>query len=326
MASSGIKQTEYPFLNYVSIIALFALFIFTYFGGLYIFIGNPIFSFLASAFLCICYFFTIKQLEKNKEEFERSKYKHPRMIYFVFFGLLSVISFIVLAHVVNIEFNCKKEIQTEVEQKLQIAKKYVFEYEKRANKDKVTYKSNLDRLMSNIVAYKTILTRQPYSIPLTTLVDCQTNTYNINGVIKKKSEAIDEKTKENILFFNDQISKIATQYEANFQNWDRGKIPTIYNKLNAFVSDAQSKVNDKVKELPYSNKEINLAFDNSSLPLNKPFELNKKYPPNYMIVFLVILLINIGLLLPYKFIKVRKTNTQLSNEEDPLEKENVRIL
>ena len=95
-----------------------------------------------------------------------------------------------------------------------------------------------------------------------------------------------------------------------------------YAKLNQYVENNVKSINSKIAELPLNKTEIVVSFNKKQLPLNSPSKLNLEYKPNYLIPTIVIILTHLFILIP--FFTWRIVDYVKSNDNDPLEIENVR--
>ena len=138
-----MKQDNYTFVDIVSGVFLLVLFFSNFLALLYITEGNMVFSGLISFFIAVLYYFTVELMRKNKEALIRQGFKHFSLLFIGFFLLLSLVSFILMSHFLNVEFNAKEKVQKEAQQKLQLVSDFVAEYDKRSKTDLDDYESNL---------------------------------------------------------------------------------------------------------------------------------------------------------------------------------------
>lgn len=264
-----MKQKNYTFVDIVSLVFLLVLLFSNFLALLYITQGNLVFSFIGSAFLCVLYFFVIEQMRKNKEALIRQGYKHFSLLFIGFFLILTFVSFIFMSHFINVEFNAKKQVQEEAVAKINLVQSFIAEYENRSKTDLQNLESNLAQKMAPALVISEIT---PYA---------------------KKTEDAKKYLEKELTQNNDKFNKV-------FQNWKRLSVMQTYTNLNNYVENSLKVVNEKLAELPLDKSPIVLQdFDKNTLPLNSPTQLNTKFKPNYILSFIVILVVHLGLLLSY---------------------------
>jgi hypothetical protein len=276
-----MKQENYNFVDIVSGVFLLILFFSNFLALLYITEGNMAFSGLISFFIAALYYFTVELMRKNKEALIRQRFKHFSLLFIGFFLLLSLVSFILMSHFLNVEFNAKEKVQQEAKQKLQLVTDFVTKYESRSKTDLTDYESNL------------ALQGKPQ--------------YMINASVKPYQLKVENSKK----FLNIELTKNNEKFNKVFQNWKRLSIMKTYTNLNEYVIQSKELVNKKLAELPVDKSPIEISnIPNNSLPLNNPFQLNKTYPPSYGLTIGVLLFLHLGILLSYFLTKIRPPGNQ----------------
>lgn len=334
-----MKQQNFLFVDIISSIFLLIILIGNFMGLLYISDGSIPFSLLGSMFLVVCYFFTIQQLKKNKELMFRKNFLHPSSIFWVFFLVLGIVSFNLISHFINVEYNCKNEIKNEATNKISSVNAMLAEYQLRARTDIADFGVNLSSEINSYLATRnsTILRNAPYRISEQEIVGL--NASSTNGIVDIYEKVMTEKINIDLKTIKADIKNNNLKYQNVFNNWQRLKLVGTYANLNKYVEDKTKLINDKITELPYSNTKIIPNPSPKQLPLNSPSELNAMpgFKPNYLIPIIVILLTHLFILIPFytwyipdyepslweKIKKFFSGKTQIHNL-DPLEIENVR--
>jgi hypothetical protein len=273
-----MKQENYKFVDLVSGIFLLILFFFNFLALLYIFDGNQVFSGLVSFFITTLYFFVVEQMRKNKESLIRQGFKHFSLLFISFFLLLSFISFILMSHVINVEFNAKQDIQDEAQKKLQLVSDFVSQYETRSSADLANYQSQL-----GLRGYT-------------------------QDIVLGKVKIFQSRVNGSKLFLKNKLTQNNEKFNKVFQNWQRLSLMKTYANLNQYLINSEAIVNKKLSELPVDKtpivKNIKITTTNQ-LPLNSVLKLNKVYPPKYGFTFLIILVVHLGILLSFFLTKTR---------------------
>lgn len=273
-----MKQENYTFVDIVSGVFLLVLFFSNFLALLYITEGIMVFSGLISFFIAVLYYFTVELMRKNKEALIRQGFKHFSLLFIGFFLLLSLVSFILMSHFLNVEFNAKEKVQQEAQQKLQLVSNFVAEYDRRSKTDLEDYGSSLN---------------EPQNIVLAKV-----------GIYDKKVAASKKYLEEQLTKNNEKFNKV-------FQNWQRMSVMKTYTNLNEYIKQSKEIVDKKLAELPVNKEPIKLfPLPENTLPLNNPFQLNDKYPPNYGLTIGVLLFLHLGILLSYFLTKTRPPGIQ----------------
>lgn len=273
-----MKQENYTFVDIVSGVFLLVLFFSNFLALLYITEGSMVFSGLISFFIAVLYYFTVELMRKNKEALIRQGFKHFSLLFIGFFLLLSLVSFILMAHFLNVEFNAKEKVQQEAQQKLQLVSDFVAEYDKRSKTALGDYGSSLN---------------EPQNI------------------VNKKVGIYEDKVENSKKFLAKELTKNNEKFNKVFQNWQRMSVMQTYTNLNEYIKKSKEIVDKKLAELPVNQAPIKLSqLPENSLPLNNPFQLNDKYPPNYGLTIGVLLFLHIGILLSYFLTKIRPPGNQ----------------
>ena len=325
-----MKQQKFLFVELVSPIFLLILLISNFLGLLYILEGNIVFSMLGSIFMVICYYFDIQLLKKNKEAMLRRKYIHYSLLFWVFFILLGFVSFILMAHFINIEFTCKEQIKSEATRKINLVDSIAGEYKIRAKSDVQSFNAVLKSKLlkyqqnSNDVFVKMDLATYPFSIKNEVLLDPNMRVDDVTNATVAPWELIIE---NNIKNLDTTITRNSGKFQSIFDNWKRLSLVSSYTKLNEYVDENLKMINSKLKDLPMNDSLINLSYNKSQLPLNSPIKLYRLYSPNLSIPFIVILVIHLFILIPFFTEKIRggySDSVFKKQSADPLELENVR--
>lgn len=262
-------KENYLFVDIVSALFLLVIFIGNVLGLLFITNGNSFLSILISAFLAICYHFLIKLLVRNKEAMVKNSYLHYSSIFWVFFVVLGISSYILISHFINIEYNCKSQIRNEVNQKLTLVSSFSTAYGKRANSDLLNYKVGLQGEHPMAVA---------------------------NAMYAPKDAVI----KADIHNLDSTINAANAKFKAVFDNWERFSLMNNYDRLNEYVQNNLNTVNKKLDKLPIDKSPLpNVNYDTTQLPLNNPFKLNKKFAPATTIPLATVFLTHLFILIPF---------------------------
>lgn len=271
-----MKQENYNFVDIVSGVFLLILFFSNFLALLYITEGNMAFSGLISFFIAALYYFTVELMRKNKEALIRQSFKHFSLLFTGFFLLLSLVSFILMSHFLNVEFNAKDKVQQEAKNKLQLVTDFVAKYENRSKTDLENYQSNLT-LQGN-TKFMINASARPYQIKV-------------------------DKSK---IYLNKELTKNNEKFNKVFQNWKRLSIMKTYTNLNLYVKQSKEIVDKKLSELPVDKSPIPLSkLPNNTLPLNNPFKLSVLYPPNYGFTIAILIFLHFGILLSFFLTKTR---------------------
>lgn len=294
-------------------------------GLLYITEGNSVISMLGSMFLVVCYFFVVQLLKKNKELMYKKNFLHPSAIFWIFFLVLGFVSFNLMSHFINVEYNCKDQIKKEASSKIKLVDDAAAVYKKRAKEDVQNFESELKSNLTNYKISKSNILRNklgaaPYNVESSVLNN--PDYIDINQVANAKVTPYQIKITKNIQNIDKTINLNNKNYQSVFDNWKRLSIVATYTKLNQYVENNVKSINSKIAELPLNKTEIPVDFDRKQLPLNSPSKLNLEYKPNYLIPTIVIILTHLFILIP--FFTWRIVDYVKSNDNDPLEIENVR--
>lgn len=303
-----MKQQNFLFVDIVSSIFLLVILIGNFMGLLYITDGNFVVSILGSLFLVICYFFVVQLLKKNKEEMLKNNFLHGSLLFWAFFIALGYVSFYLMSHFINIEYNCKQEIKTEATSKITIVDSIASVYKKRAKDDVQNFEAELKTKLtqykaSKSSALKNQLANEPYFIDNIAL---NTPSYiDVNQVAAAKVVPYQLKIEKNYQNIDKTISLNSKKYQSIFDNWKRLSLVATYSKLNQYVDDNIKLINSKISELPLDKSEIQVDFDKKQLPLNSPNKLNKRFPPEITLPLIIIIVIHLFILIPFLSHKVR---------------------
>lgn len=320
-----MKQQNFLFVDIISSIFLLIILIGDFMGLLYITDGNLVISMLGSMFLVVCYFFVVQLLKKNKELMYKKNFLHPSAIFWIFFLVLGFVSFNLMSHFINVEYNCKNEIKKEATTKIKLVDSIATIYKKRSREDIQNFEAELKSNLTNYKNSKSNTLRNklrlaPFNVEPSVLNN--PDYIDNNQVANAKVNPYQIKIDNNIKNINKTISLNNKNYQSVFDNWKRLSIVATYAKLNQYVENNVKSINSKIAELPLNKTEIVVSFNKKQLPLNSPSKLNLEYKPNYLIPTIVIILTHLFILIP--FFTWRIVDYVKSNDNDPLEIENVR--
>lgn len=295
-------------------------------GLLYITEGNIALSLLGSLVLVVCYYFAVDQLKKNKEAMYKNNFLHKSGVFWLFFMVLSYVSFNLMAHFINVEYNCKNQIKAEATAKLNLVDSLVVVYKNRSKKDIEVFEATLKTKLFNYKSNNSNVLRnelvaEPYNVASSVLNNPAF--INVNEVANAKVTPYATKIDTIIRNIEKNISITRPRYQSVFDNWKRFSLVETYAKLNQYVYDNVALINAKITELPLDKSQIPKPDFQKQLPLNSPSELTILYKPNYWIPIIFIILTHLFLLIPFFTHKI-KGYTGNSKEIDPLEIENVR--
>ena len=321
-----MKQQNFLFVDIISSFFLMLILIGNFMGLLYITEGNIALSLLGNVLELKQMQAYLEQLNKNKEAMYRNNFLHKSAVFWLFFLVLSYVSFNLMAHFINVEYNCKNQIKAEATAKLNLVDSIAAVYKKRANEDIQKFEAELKTKLFN---YKNtnsnILRNELAAAPYNVAENILTNPafINVNEVANAKVTPYATKIEANIKNIEKTISDARPKYQSVFDNWKRFSLVETYAKLNQYVEDNVALINAKITELPLDKTQIPKPGLQKQLPLNSPSELAILYKPNYWIPIIFIILTHLFLLIPFFTHKI-KGYTGNSNGIDPLEIENVR--
>jgi Ca2+/Na+ antiporter len=277
-------------------------------GLLYITDGSIPFSILGSMFLVICYFFVVQLLKKNKEVMMKNNFLHGSILFWFFFLMLGYVSFYLMSHFINIEYNCKDQIKQEASGKIKLVDKLAADYKKRSREDILNFEAQLKTKLTNykITKNKNIkneLTQEPFNVNAAILINPEF--INVDQVANAKVNPYQLKIDKNNKNIEKTISLNSKKYQSIFDNWKRFSLVVTYSKLNQYVDDNTNLINTKIAELPLVRTPIKPSFNRNQIPLNNPSKLNKLYPPQFTLPLIIILIIHMFILIPFLSHKVR---------------------
>ena len=264
-----MKQNQFLFVEIISALFLLIIFFGNFLGLLFISDGNTLISLAVSLILIVCYYFLVQQLTNKKEVTMNAKFPHFSHLLWIGFLLLGIITFFLTAHFVNIEYNAKQAIQSEVNYKLSLVESFPEQYEKRAKKDMQNYQVQIQSTSSQPIALARVA-------PMQIVVD------------------------QNLLKLKKNIDAENTKFKYVFENWKWFSLMSNYNKIDAYVDSNIVQVNQKLMLLPLDKSALsNIRFSKSILPLNNPLELNKQFHPNQTLPLAIVLISHLFILIPF---------------------------
>jgi hypothetical protein len=316
-----MKQQNFLFVDLVSSIFLLVILIGNFMGLLYITDGSIPFSILGSMFLVICYFFVVQLLKKNKELMMKNNFLHGSILFWFFFLMLGYVSFSLMSHFINIEYNCKEQIKKEAKGKIKLVDSLAAEYKNRSREDVLNFEAQLKTKLtlyksSKSKTIKNELVQDPYKVGAGILINPEF--INVDQVASAKVTPYQLKIQKNNQNIERTISLNSKKYQSVFDNWKRLSLVATYSKLNQYVEENTALINTKIAELPLDKKPFEVSFNKNQIPLNSPSKLNKFYPPQIALPLIIILIIHLFILIPFLSHKVRgyknsspknKTNT-----------------
>ena len=318
-----MKQENFLFVDVISSIFLLILLLCNFMGLLYITDGNTLFSLTISFLVVVCYYFVLQLLKRNKERMLNQGYlKSAATSLFVIFIVFGLVSYFFMVHLVNIETNCKRALQKEVDGKVTLVKEMTGLYDKRANESLQTFEAQFKGKLqayknqrSNILRNE--LSNAPFNLP-EAILNSPSNNIDVVASSDAILNAYQIKYTKNHQLLDSIILKKADNYNHVFQDWNRFNLAVDYIELNKFVESSIDLINDKIKELPINNEPVQSIINKKELPLDNPVALAKIYSPNFFLPFIIILLMHIFILIPYFTYKVRKYNSpkQKSSEAE----------
>lgn len=311
-----MKQQNFLFVDLVSSIFLLVILIGNFMGLLYITDGSVVISILASLFLVVCYFFVVQQLKKSKEEMFKKNFLDFSLLFWAFFLMLGFVSFALMSHFINVEYNCKEKIKSEATTKINLIDNLAVTYKKRSKEDILNFEAELKTKLTQYKATRSNplrneLTSEPYKVETSVL---NNPTYiDVNQVAAAKVSPYQLKIEKN----NDNIGKTiglnSKKFQSVFDNWKRLSLVVTYSKLNDYVEENIKMINSKIVELPIDKTLIEVSYNKKQLPLNNPIKLNKLFPPDIIVPLIIIIVIHLFILIPFLSHQVRGYKGSNSN-------------
>lgn len=234
------------------------------------------------------------------------------MFVFMFLGLFAV-SFYLMQHLINIEFNCKDSIKLEAESKLSQVDALVELYKKQSSIDFQDLGAILKtKLMDfkkspNSTSLYNELKGSPYFID--EIILNNSSNINVDDVTNSATSPIILKIQNNIKNLDSTVTLNTDKQRDIFRNWKRMSLISAYDELNTYVATAQNTVDGMLSQLPINKNTSNIIIDKSKLPLDNPTELNRKFKPNFTVSFISILLVHCFILIPFFTTKIRGYST-----------------
>ncbi|MEJ5964221.1 hypothetical protein [Pedobacter immunditicola] len=299
-----MKQENFLFVDVISSIFLLILLLCNFLGLVYVTEGNMLISLAGSLLVVIFYYFVLQLLKRNKERMFNVGYlKSPATFFFAVFIVFGLVSYFFMIHLVNIETNCKVKLQKEAEEKMTLVKKLTTDYKNVANESLQSFEA---KFKNKLLAYKihrtnilrNELSQAPFSLP-DAILNSPSQNIDVTASTDATLNAYRIKISENNILLDSLIFKKADYYTKSFNQWDRLNLSTNYNDLNNFVKTSLILVNDKIKELPINNEPFLISIKDNELPLENPVKLAKLYTPNYVIPFIIILVMHLFILIPF---------------------------
>jgi len=308
-----MKEKNYLFLDIISVLFLAILFFCNFLALMYTTTGSIPISAIIGLILTICYYYVVELLKRNKDEMVKHKYKHSSSVFFLFFSFLAVISFYLMSHFINVEYNCKEDIQKDIDFKLSQLDALVLDYENKSQVDLQNYGARFESLLSRYRNKKDAFARdsllaKPFSIG----ADDLNSSMAIEKVKDIYASSIQKNINSNLINLDSIKNEISLKKEV-FLNWKRMSLVPEYENLNSYLKLSQGKIEQYLLQLPFNKSTSNISFADDKLPLNSPSELSAKYPPNRVLPFFVILIIHLLILIPF-FLKPAMTYAKKSSE------------
>ena len=246
-------------------------------------------------------------------------YKTPFSALFLIFGALAIGSFVLMSHALNVEMNAKPKVQAEVAQEIAQVEKLSSVYQERVKKNLQDYEGELTKLLSEYkkkrtATLKDALSTDPYTIDPQILASFSKN-IDVAELAKAKIQPYRVKAQENEKDITTRITQ-AQQFNKAFEEWKWLRVTSDYKKLNQYITESYSLVNEKLSQLPMQEEPLTYAGAPKGFPLDSFWQLNKHYTPNYLIPLLVVVAIHLFILIPYFTYKVRAYVGKEENQED----------
>jgi hypothetical protein len=298
-----MKQKDFLFVDIVSSIFMILLLFSNFFSLNYLTHGSIAVSLIISIIIVICCFFIVDLLKKNKEVLYKNKMMHFSSLFvFMFLGLFAI-SFYLMQHLINVEFNCKDEIKKEAEFKLSQVDSLVDLYKIQSSTDlqnlEATLKTKLMEFRKSPRSAELYneLKNAPFYIDEAILSN--PNNMIVDDVTSSVISPISLKIANNIKNLDTTITLNTEKQRDIFVNWKRMSLISAYDELNSYVATTQNTVDVMLRQLPINKKTSSLNLDNSKLPLDSPLLLSKKFEPNFWVSFITILIVHVFILIPF---------------------------
>jgi hypothetical protein len=262
----------------------------------------------------------------------KKNFLHGSILFWVFFLLLGFVSFSLMSHSINIEYNCKNQIKKEATRKIKLVDSLAAEYKKRSRNDVLNFEAQLKSKLDSLIKFnsnklKNELLQDPYKVDPGIL-----NTpefINVDQVASAKVTPYQLKIDKNNQNIEKTISLNSKKYQSVFDNWKRLSLVATYSKLNEYVDENTTLINTKIAQLPVDKTPIIVSFNKNQIPLNSLSKLNKLYPPQIALPLIITFIIHLFILIPFLSYKVRgyknstpknRTNTNNSSNKGASEK------
>jgi len=310
------NQKNFAFVDIISTLFLAVLCCSNFLGLLYITDGGIAFSAIGSSVIVVFYYYLVDLIKQNKEILYKKKFIHASSVFILFFIAISFISFFLMSHFINIEYNCKDAIVNEANQKLDKVDSLSIIYKTRSNIDI----QNLEyQMKTKLIIYKTApdmvlkneLKSFPYNISESLLNN--PNSIDISMVTNSVMAPVILKIEKNTQTIDTNINRNSLKLRRVFNNWKRMSLVSSYSRLNFFVASTKKEVDKMLAELPLNIKPSRIVFNDAKLPLNSPLKLNEKFKPNLGIPITMILLTHFLILAPVFLQKTRSYSSAASN-------------
>lgn len=314
------KQERFTFVDVVSLIFLFLLFVGNFIGLLFL-SSNLWIAAGVGGMIFLSYYGIIRLLKRNKQILVSKHYKTPLSMLFVGFLLLAVVSGVLTSHAVNIQFNTKEQVQAEVRGKVAMVAEFFTIYQKSADTSLWKYEGLLERKLNSYKKKPTqALKKEILAMPYMNASDLDDiKRTNVKEIVEIKVGEHTRGEQRDEAEINQLINQ-ANLYRENFRKWNWLVIATDYKELNQFIQQSYDRVVVLCSQLPYPPKKIPaLEMDTTHLPLDSFSELNKRYTPNYLLIVGGFLLIHFFVLIPYILEKVRVYRTEQEKDDRIIE-------
>ncbi|MEN9303377.1 MAG: hypothetical protein RL264_1806 [Bacteroidota bacterium] len=298
-----MKQKDFLFVDIVSSIFMILLLFSNFFSLNYLTHGSIAVSLIISIIIVVCCFFVVDLLKKNKELLYKNKMMHFSSIFVLMFLGLFAISFYLMKHLINVEFNCKDEIKKEAEYKLSQVDSLVNLYKNQSKTDLENLEANLKtkligfRKSPKSTELYNELKNAPFYIDEAILSN--PNNMIIDDVTSSAISPISLKIANNIKNLDTTITLNTDKQRDIFVNWKRMSLISAYDELNSYVATTQNTVDVMLRQLPINKQTSSLNLDNSKLPLDSPSLLSKKFEPNFWVSFITIIIVHSFILIPF---------------------------
>ena len=290
-------------------IGLLLLFLLSFMGGVYIFNGNMIYSFIVALIIIAVLTLLVVALTSQKSRDRNKGYTVSEGLLTLVYIAAAVGSFFLMAHFVSLEFLLKDDIVQLGREKVEAMEKMLVDYEQTVEKTA----ENIDRDIDNAInAYDTHgnigrlnAELEPYSI--------QIDDGNVNAAAAARSDnrsKLDAQKSRAYKGFDDITAlteEVARNSRANLEGWKRSKLHQTFididtrTEMNAARLDTMFRAPASAGADYWNKYEFTteLPEESGEVLISSPFSLLEKYDPGLALPVIVAILLHLGILLPY---------------------------